>query len=95
MSANPEPTELREQQQEGSRESRMVVISRDKKGKPTVWCDPEIVDLVKALNDGGIPTKASCSGHGERNGNIALQDGRELIIANNWEDARRIERLIK
>lgn len=77
-----------------TRESQMVVIGCDKAGVPTVWCDPEIADLVTALNLGDIPTIASCSGHGERNGNIALRDGRELIIANDYEDARRIERLI-
>ena len=78
-----------------SRESEMVVISRYEKGIPKVFCDPEIVDIVAALNHGGVPTVASCSGHGTRNGNIALRDGRELIIANSWEDARRIEKLIK
>src|SRR5690606_39841374 len=61
------------------RESQMVVIERDASGKPTVWCDPEIADLVRALNAGGIRTVASCSGHGHRPGNIALADGRELI----------------
>lgn len=78
-----------------SRESEMVVLERDKDGRATIWCDPEIAPLVKALNDGGIPTIASCSGHGERNGNIALKDGRELIIANDWRDARKIENLIQ
>lgn len=79
--------------QEGdSRESRMVVIERDEAGTPTVWCDPEIVDLVTALNKGGIPTVASCSGHGVIWGNIALRDGRELFIAPDFEAARAFER---
>lgn len=78
---------------EGSRESRMVTVRRDQDGKPTVWCDPEIVDLVAALNDAGIGTVASCSGHGEKPGNIALADGRELIIASSYEEARRVEHL--
>lgn len=77
-----------------SREAQMVVISRDKDGIPDVWCDPEIVDLVKALNEGGVRTVASCSGHGERTGNIALKDGRELIIAKDFAEARKIERTI-
>ena len=64
-----------------SRESRMVTLRRKPDGTPAVWCDPEIADLVSALNAGGVPTVASCSGHGERPGNIALADGRELIIA--------------
>jgi hypothetical protein len=76
-----------------SREGRMVVLQRDKTGKPTVWCDPEIADLVAALNNGGVPTVASCSGHGEVFGNIALEDGRELWILPNYETARRVERL--
>jgi len=58
----------------------MVVIKRDNAGTPTVWCDPEIVDLVTALNAGGLPTIASCSGHGETMGRITLKDGRELLI---------------
>ncbi len=73
-----------------SRESKMVTIKRDETGNPTVWCDPEIADLVKALNDGGIATIASCSGHG-RAGVISLADGRELIIAKDFAEARRIE----
>lgn len=77
-----------------SRERQMVTITRDKNGKPKIFCDPEIVDIVQALNNGGVPTIASCSGHGERKGNIALKDGRELIIANDFEDARRIEKLL-
>lgn len=72
----------------------MVVIQRDGNGTPTIWCDPEIADLVRALNDGGVRTIASCSGHGARPGNIALEDGRELIIARNFDEARIIERAV-
>lgn len=72
-------------------ERKMVTIAVDKNLIPTVWCDPEIADLVTALNLAEIPTIASCSGHGLRNGNIALEDGRELIIAENFEEARRME----
>jgi hypothetical protein len=74
-----------------SRESRMVTLRRKPDGTPAVWCDPEIADLVSALNAGGVPTVASCSGHGERPGNIALADGRELIIAKDYAEARAIE----
>ncbi len=35
-----------------SRESEMVTITRDEKGVPKIFCDPEIVDLVVALNNG-------------------------------------------
>lgn len=76
------------------RESRMVVIQRDASGKPTVWCDPEIADLVSTLNAGGIPTVASCSGHGERHGNIALADGRELLIAPDFDTARAMDSIL-
>jgi len=78
-----------------SNESKMVTIAVDKNLIPTVWCDPEIADLVTALNLAEIPTIASCSGHGLRNGNIALEDGRELIIAENFEEARRMENAIE
>lgn len=63
-----------------TREAAMVVLERDPSGTSTVWCDPEIVDLVGALNRGGIPTAASCSGHGEKPGWIALKDGRQLAV---------------
>jgi hypothetical protein len=63
-----------------ARESQMVVLQTDSAGKPTVWCDPEIADLVGALNRAGIQTVASCSGHGEKDGIISLRDGRELIV---------------
>lgn len=74
-----------------SRESRMVVLERDEDGTPTVWCDPEIADLVSALNKAGIRTIASCSGHGHRPGNIMLADGRELVIARDFDEARKID----
>jgi hypothetical protein len=47
---------------------------------------------VKALNDAGIETIASCCGHGKRPGNIVLKDGRELIIAPDFEAGRMIDR---
>lgn len=68
-----------------TRESEMVAIERDANGKPTIWCDPEIVDLVTALNAGGLATVASCSGHGFRPGFIALADGRWLFVATDQE----------
>ncbi len=39
-----------------------------------------IHQIVAALNAGGIPTVASCCGHGKMKGNIILEDGRVLII---------------
>lgn len=46
-----------------------------------VWCDPCLAPLIRALNEGGIPTIASCCGHGQRLGSITLTDGRWLVIA--------------
>jgi hypothetical protein len=77
-----------------AREDKIVVLRRDDKGTATVWCDPEISDLVDALNNGQLATVASCSGHGQRPGVISLLDGRELIIAKDYQEARMIERLI-
>lgn len=78
-----------------SREAAMVVLETDAEGNPTIWCDPEIADLVRALNVGGVRTKASCSGHGEKPfGIVSLQDGRELLVLPDWETTRRAERIL-
>lgn len=55
--------------------------------------DAEIAPLVRALNEAGLETVASCSGHGHRPGNIALRDGREIIIARDFAEARKIDAL--
>jgi hypothetical protein len=55
--------------------------------------DPCIVPLVLALRDADILTIASCCGHGHRPGSIALEDGRELIIAPDFDTARQIDAL--
>lgn len=52
-----------------------------------------IADIVRALNDAGVVTVASCCGHSKRPGNIALSDGREVIIAPNYETSRLIDSL--
>ena len=39
-----------------------------------------IAPLVKSLQEGGIDMRGSCCGHGKRDGEIELQDGRILII---------------
>lgn len=75
------------------REQKMVVVQTGTKGKPTVWCDPCIAKIVAALNIAGIATKASCCGHGHRPGSIVLADGRELVIARSFEEARQIDAL--
>lgn len=70
-----------------SREAKMVIVKTDENGKPVVWCDPEIADIVHALNKEGIATVASCSGHGVRPGVVSLKDGRELLVAPDYDSA--------
>lgn len=77
-----------------NREQAMEVVERDASGTPTVWCDPCIYRLVKALNQGGLRTIASCCGHGRKAGVISLADGRELLILPDYETTRMAERAI-
>ena len=67
----------------------MTVIRVDAIGTPTVWCDPCLAPLIRALNDGGIGTVASCCGHNGKGsdrqqtnapGWVMLRDGRTLFI---------------
>lgn len=74
-----------------NREAAMVVVERDTSGKPTVWCDPCIAPIVRALNTGDLRTRASCCGHGSQPGNVALADGRELVILPDSAAARALE----
>lgn len=53
--------------------------------------DKCISEIVRAFNAMGIITVASCCGHGKRPGNIALADGREIIIAPDFETGRKID----
>lgn len=53
-----------------------------------------IANIVEALNEGGIKTIASCCGHGKQPACIALRDGREFYIIPNYEEARRVGKLI-
>lgn len=59
-------------------------------GGQTVEVDAEIAPLVAALNAGGFETVASCCGHGFRPATVALADGREIIIARDFAEARKI-----
>jgi hypothetical protein len=52
-----------------------------------------LVPIIDALNKGGVPTIASCCGHGNRWGNIMLADDRELIIAPDFESARAFDKV--
>ncbi len=75
----------------GSREAGMVTLRTDGDGRPKVWCDPEIADLVDALNTKALSTVASCSGHGHRPGIIMLTDGRCLMVFRDREYAKAAE----
>lgn len=55
--------------------------------------DSCIAEIVRAFNAIGLVTVASCCGHGKRPGNIALADGREIIISPDYETARKIDEL--
>lgn len=47
-----------------------------------------IADVVAALNAANIRTAASCCGHGQIDGSVVLDDGREIQIKNGvrpWE----------
>lgn len=57
-----------------NREAAMTVLS------PGIWCDPCLAPLIGALNDGGLPTIASCCGHGHSPGRVMLADGRQIFV---------------
>ena len=57
-------------------------------GGRVIEVDAEIAGIVAALNNTGLTTVASCSGHGHRPSNIALADGREIFIARDYAEAR-------
>lgn len=61
-------------------------------GEKPVDVDSCIAPIVATLNAAGIRTRASCCGHGIQPGNIMLDDGRELIIAPDFETARKVHR---
>ncbi len=55
--------------------------------------DSCIYDLVKILNGHGMQTIATCCGHSKQPSSIVLKDGRELRIFDNYEDARKVDKL--
>lgn len=72
----------------GGREAAMIVLdpgTPERQGRDEVWCDPCIAPIVKALNDGGLPTVASCCGHHLKPARISLRDGRELFVLPDYE----------
>jgi len=75
-----------------NREAAMVTIdpgTPEHHGRDGVWCDPCLEPLVRALNDAGLRTVASCCGHGKRPGRIDLANGTVLFVADP-ETAQRI-----
>jgi hypothetical protein len=52
--------------------------------------DESIAPFVDALNAAGIKTVASCSGHGQIPGSVALRDGRFLLLVDGFDDYDRI-----
>lgn len=54
--------------------------------------DTCIVPIIKALNDAGITTIASCCGHGKQPGSIGLKGSKEIRLFT-FEQARKIDKL--
>lgn len=68
------------------------VTDREEGYTKPVGVDACIAPLVHALNShAGVTTIASCCGHGNRPGSIILADGRELIVAPDFETARKVD----
>ena len=71
-----------------NREAAMVVLDDE------AWCDPCLAALIRALNNGGLPTVASCCGHGTNPGWVMLADERVLLVVHDLECAHGVEALI-
>lgn len=56
-------------------------------------CDPCLHRLISALQLSGFDTVASCCGHKFRPSRIALADGREIIIARDFEESALINKI--
>lgn len=70
-------------------EAAMVVIRPSEPGRRNgIWCDPCLEPLVRALNDGGMATVASCCGHEHSPGWVMLADGRCVLLTpdRTWMD---------
>ena len=59
-------------------------------GGHLVDVDRCIAPIIVALNAAGLPTRASCCGHGRQPGRISLRDGREIFIAASYNQAQAI-----
>ena len=57
------------------------------------FVDRCLFNLVKALNDGGVPTKMACCGHGKMPGVIILSDDKYIGVFENrkhWDERLKI-----
>lgn len=70
-----------------SHKSLINIDGKDRSVDKCIW------KLIYILNQNGFKTVSSCCGHGNRPGNIMLKDGRELIIAKNYAEGRKIDKL--
>lgn len=52
-----------------------------------VWADPEMIPLLKALNDAGLITRSHCSGHGNEHAWVVLRmdNIEDIQIRNNGQ----------
>ncbi len=81
-----------------TRSVRVYIAERYSRTGEARWDDKPIdlciAKIVEVLNANGVPTVASCCGHGKRLGSIALEDDRELLIAADYEMAREVYRAV-
>ena len=73
-------------------DTEVILCVPRKNGMETVKVDSCIAKIIQALNNFDIQTVASCCGHGNRPGNIALADGRELFIVPDYESGRALDK---
>lgn len=64
-------------------------------GGRVVGIDACIHRIVAALNSGGVPTAGCCCGHGEYLSDIALVDGRYLLILPDAKTAHYAHKVLK
>lgn len=70
-----------------------TVVVMEINGRPRD-IDSCLAPIIKALNEGGISTIASCCGHGKNHGCISLADGRELLIVPDYGAARKADDIL-
>ncbi len=71
----------------------MNPCGNDKCNEINAGIDKCIQPIIRALNEVGMTTVASCCGHGNRPGTIMLKDGREILILPDFESGRKVDKL--